>query len=301
MSHLWSGRFDGEPDPDVFEFGRSFPFDRRLFEDDVTGSLAWVEALAPAGAIRPDEAHAIADALREILARGVSEPSCVGGPDEDVHAFVERELVERLGDGGQAPAHRAFAQRAGVGRPAPVPEAAHSRAAAGGSRRSSLRSLGQAAAAGEARDAGLHAPAARAAGARRALLAGARGRASPRSRPLRPCDPTRPTRCRSARARSPARSYAIDTQALARRLGFSRVAANSIDASSDRDFVAVVPARVRAGDGAPQPPGRGPRPVHERGVRLLRAVRRGRDRQQPDAAEEEPGPARARSAARPGA
>ena len=41
MSNLWSGRFAGEPDKDVFEFGRSFPFDKRLVEDDITGSLAW--------------------------------------------------------------------------------------------------------------------------------------------------------------------------------------------------------------------------------------------------------------------
>ena len=41
MAHLWSGRFAGDPDKDLFEFGASFSFDRRLFEDDVTGSLAW--------------------------------------------------------------------------------------------------------------------------------------------------------------------------------------------------------------------------------------------------------------------
>src|SRR6188768_125126 len=48
---LWSGRFDSAPDPAAFDFGVSFPFDRRLFEDDVTGSLAWAEALARAGVL----------------------------------------------------------------------------------------------------------------------------------------------------------------------------------------------------------------------------------------------------------
>ena len=48
MSNLWSGRFAGEPDKDVFEFGKSFPFDQRLVEDDITGSLAWAEAIAAA-------------------------------------------------------------------------------------------------------------------------------------------------------------------------------------------------------------------------------------------------------------
>ena len=45
MSNLWSGRFAGEPDKDVFAFGRSFPFDKRLVEDDITGSLrgSWMK------------------------------------------------------------------------------------------------------------------------------------------------------------------------------------------------------------------------------------------------------------------
>ena len=38
---LWSGRFDAAPDAAAFEWGSSFRFDRRLFEDDVTGSRAW--------------------------------------------------------------------------------------------------------------------------------------------------------------------------------------------------------------------------------------------------------------------
>ena len=54
---LWSGRFDSAPDPAAFDFGVSFPFDRRLFEDDVTGSLAWAEAL---GARRRARRHATA-------------------------------------------------------------------------------------------------------------------------------------------------------------------------------------------------------------------------------------------------
>ena len=51
MTHLWSGRFDSVPNKEVFEFQSSFVFDRALFEDDVTGSLAWAEALAAAGVL----------------------------------------------------------------------------------------------------------------------------------------------------------------------------------------------------------------------------------------------------------
>ena len=41
MTTLWSGRFDAAPDAAAFEFQKSFRFDRRLFDEDVTGSLAW--------------------------------------------------------------------------------------------------------------------------------------------------------------------------------------------------------------------------------------------------------------------
>src|SRR5215210_7097956 len=101
MANLWSGRFSHEPDANAFEFGASFRFDKRLFEDDVAGSLAWVEALTGAGVFSAAEAETVSHSLQEILDRGRSEPSFVDGADEDVHAFVERQLVERAGDLGK--------------------------------------------------------------------------------------------------------------------------------------------------------------------------------------------------------
>ena len=62
---LWSGRFDTAPDPAAFDFGISFGFDRALFEDDVTGSLAWAEALRAAGVLSAEDATAIGGALTE--------------------------------------------------------------------------------------------------------------------------------------------------------------------------------------------------------------------------------------------
>src|SRR5881392_1440582 len=100
MSTLWSGRFDTAPDAAAFEFGASFAFDRRLFEDDVTGSIAWAHALARAGVLAPGEARQIEDALVDIRARGRADAAFVHGDDEDVHSFVERLIVERLGDAG---------------------------------------------------------------------------------------------------------------------------------------------------------------------------------------------------------
>ena len=101
MTTLWSGRFDAAPDAAAFAFGASFRFDRRLFDDDVTGSIAWGRALARAGLLSVDEAHQIEKTLREILEQGRSDPAFVDGPDEDVHSFVERTLVERVGDAGR--------------------------------------------------------------------------------------------------------------------------------------------------------------------------------------------------------
>src|ERR1700694_1639079 len=101
MTTLWSGRFDTIPDAKTFEWGSSFSFDRRLFEDDVVGSLAWARGLARAGVLAPDEARSIEAALSSLLERGRAEPAFVDGPDEDVHSFIERLLVERLGDAGR--------------------------------------------------------------------------------------------------------------------------------------------------------------------------------------------------------
>src|SRR5258706_5321992 len=101
MTNLWSGRFDAAPDAAAFEFGASFRFDRRLFEDDVTGSLAWARALARAGVLPSDEAQQVDASLQQLLEQGRSDPSFVSGPDEDVHSFVERLLIERLGDAGR--------------------------------------------------------------------------------------------------------------------------------------------------------------------------------------------------------
>ena len=184
MSNLWSGRFDSEPNAAVFDFGASFRFDRRLFEDDVIGSLAWAEALKSAGALSASDAAAIGAALRDILAKGQADPTWVSGSDEDVHSFVERQLVERIGDAGRR-LHtgrsrneqvsldlRLFLRRRIVLSRAGSPTVDCRVRIAGGTL--SGRS-----------HAGIHAPAAGAAGAHRALPSRTRGGASPGSRALR--------------------------------------------------------------------------------------------------------------------
>ena len=94
---LWGGRFSGATAADMAEFNNSLPFDRRLADADVRGSLAWAEALQAVGVLTAEEGTHLADgleAVRSELAAGrfVFQPS-----DEDIHTAVERRLGELIG------------------------------------------------------------------------------------------------------------------------------------------------------------------------------------------------------------
>jgi argininosuccinate lyase len=237
MTNLWSGRFDTAPDAAAFAFGASFRFDRRLFEDDVTGSIAWARAIAKAGVLSAEEARQIEAALASILEQGRANPAFVDGADEDVHSFVERLLVERLGDAGR---------RLHTGRSRNEQVSLDLRLYL----RRRIPQL-QRAIAGV-----VDALAAQAASAGDALMP-----AFTHFRPAQPvlvahfflshAAPLRRDFARLAGARDEAdaltlgsgaiagTAYAIDVDALARDLGFSRIVDNSMDASSDRDFAAT--------------------------------------------------------------
>jgi len=233
---LWSGRFDEAPDPAAFGFGVSFGFDRLLFEDDVTGSIAWAEALGAASVLSTEDTTAIVSGLRAILDEGRRNPMWVSGDDEDVHSFVERKLIERIGDAGrrlhtgrsrneqvsldlrlylrrripllQAAVQRlveACADQAERAESALMPSYTHLRRA----QPVLVAHFFLAHAAALRRD---HARLGAAADEADALTLGSGAVAGT--------------------------SYAVDTAQLARALGFSRIVRNSMDASSDRDFVA---------------------------------------------------------------
>jgi argininosuccinate lyase len=102
MSTLWSGRFSDAPDAEVFDHGRSLPVDRRLIDDDITGSVAWAGALARARVLTEVDALAIKDGLNAVRLAVRESPSLLtDAVDEDVHSFVERELVARVGEAGR--------------------------------------------------------------------------------------------------------------------------------------------------------------------------------------------------------
>jgi argininosuccinate lyase len=237
---LWSGRFDQDPDEELLQFGASLKFDRRLFEDDVRGSVAWAEALASAGVLSEADATSISSGLTEILERARIDPAFFDSPaaaaDEDVHSFVERELVSRIGDAGRR-LHTGRSRNEQVAldlrlylkRRIPVVHrslvaliaALADRADAGGrSLMPSYTHLRRAQPILVAHFFLSHAAALRRDYARLRWV-------------LQEADEMPLGSGAVAGA-----SYAIDVESLAKRLGFSRVVANSIDATGGRDFVA---------------------------------------------------------------
>ena len=99
---LWGGRFKGKSDSRFDAFNNSFQFDCRLFEADVTASIAYAHALMRAGVLTTDEATTITSALENIRAAGRGDANYLKDPGtEDVHSFVEARLVESIGDVGR--------------------------------------------------------------------------------------------------------------------------------------------------------------------------------------------------------
>ena len=102
MTNLWSGRFEGAPNAEVFAFGKSLPVDKRLIDDDIAGSRAWAQALEKAGVLSHADSDAIVSGLDAVLTAVHADPAMLDrADDEDVHAFVERELVARIGETGK--------------------------------------------------------------------------------------------------------------------------------------------------------------------------------------------------------
>ena len=98
---LWGGRFSGETDEEFARFNSSFAFDRRLIQADIQASRAHAEALAAVGVLKPHELERIDEALIAISRRARTEPDYMDGQSaEDVHSFVEVELVAFIGDLG---------------------------------------------------------------------------------------------------------------------------------------------------------------------------------------------------------
>ncbi len=101
---LWGGRFRQQENKMMEDFNSSFPFDYRLYEQDLTGSLAHVVMLGNQGILTREETETIMEGLTGILediGEGRLELSGKAEDAEDIHTFVEAELIRRIGDVGK--------------------------------------------------------------------------------------------------------------------------------------------------------------------------------------------------------
>jgi len=99
MSPLWGGRFTGANDPAMVRLNASLPFDWRLWDADITGSVAWANAIQRAGLLTTAERDALVAGLAAVRAEIAADPPAAfaRADDEDIHTFVERKLTERIG------------------------------------------------------------------------------------------------------------------------------------------------------------------------------------------------------------
>lgn len=101
MAQLWGGRFTKETDQMVYEFNASILYDKKLYRQDIEGSIVHARMLGRQGILTEDEAEKIQAELKIILKEmedGTLNPSL---QYEDIHSFVEAVLIERLGDVGK--------------------------------------------------------------------------------------------------------------------------------------------------------------------------------------------------------
>ena len=101
MAQLWGGRFTKTTDDLVYEFNASIGFDQRFFHEDVEGSIAHVTMLAKVGILTDAERDEIIACLKQIVEDVDSGKLEITSEYEDVHSFVEANLIDRIGDTGK--------------------------------------------------------------------------------------------------------------------------------------------------------------------------------------------------------
>ncbi len=101
MAQLWGGRFTKATDQLVYDFNASITFDKKLFEQDIRGSVAHVTMLEAVGVLTKEEKQAILDGLDSVK-KDVEEGKLeITTEYEDIHSFVEANLIDRIGDPGK--------------------------------------------------------------------------------------------------------------------------------------------------------------------------------------------------------
>lgn len=101
MAQLWGGRFTKETDQLVYNFNASISFDQKFYKQDIRGSIAHVTMLASVGVLTEEERDQIIDGLNGILNDIETGAVEITSEYEDIHSFVEANLIDRIGDVGK--------------------------------------------------------------------------------------------------------------------------------------------------------------------------------------------------------
>ncbi len=101
MAQLWGGRFTKETDQLVYNFNASIGFDQKFLAQDVRGSRAHVTMLAKQGILTDQEKEQILEGLSGILKDVENGTLSITAEYEDIHSFVEANLIDRIGDVGK--------------------------------------------------------------------------------------------------------------------------------------------------------------------------------------------------------
>lgn len=101
MTQLWGGRFTKETDQLVYRFNASISFDKKFYQQDIEGSIAHVIMLEKQGVLSCDDKNAIVKGLTGIREDIQSGSLTITDQYEDIHSFVESNLIERIGDAGK--------------------------------------------------------------------------------------------------------------------------------------------------------------------------------------------------------
>ncbi len=101
MAQLWGGRFTKETDQLVYNFNASISYDQKFYRQDIRGSIAHVKMLAKQGILTEAERDQIIGGLEGILADVENGSLEITSEYEDIHSFVEANLIDRIGDAGK--------------------------------------------------------------------------------------------------------------------------------------------------------------------------------------------------------
>ena len=101
MAQLWGGRFTKETDKLVYNFNASISFDQKFYRQDIRGSIAHVTMLAASGILTDIERDQIIAGLNGILNDVENGSLQITSEYEDIHSFVEANLIDRIGDVGK--------------------------------------------------------------------------------------------------------------------------------------------------------------------------------------------------------